>query len=58
MPATLTADGIVIQSLNILTFCNLLQQILQPDVMLILKCLMQGENMTNISNERAINLMQ
>ncbi len=43
------ADGIAVQSSP--------QRNLQPDVTLILKCLMEGENMTNLDNEKVINLV-
>ncbi len=41
-----------------LTFCRPLQQNLQQDVTLILRCLMQGENMTDLDNEKVIDLVQ
>ncbi len=56
MPAKVTADGIALLSQNTLTFCHPPQQNLQADVMLILKCLMQGDNMTDLDNEKVINL--
>ncbi len=54
MPATVMAEGIAYKSQNILTFCCPVRQNLQPDVALILKCLMQGENMTDLDNEKVI----
>ncbi len=58
MPAVVTADSIVVQSSNILTFCSPPQRNLQLGVPLIIKWIMRGENMTSINNEKVINLVQ
>ncbi len=52
------AEGIAVQGLSILTFGHHQQRDLQLDVTLILKCLTQGENMTDCNNEKVNNLVQ
>ncbi len=46
------------KSQNIFTFCHPLQQNLQPHVMLLLKYLTHEEKMSDLINEKLINLVQ
>ncbi len=51
-------DGIEVKNENILTFCHHLQQNLQPDVTLFLKCLTQAENMAKLDSVKIILVQQ